>query len=132
LRQFCGDWEVIRAAVDGDKVIPLYQTFPCTKVGTRIRVDKEMFRVVYPDKRTPREAWDDAEWIISRWPPRRIGVYWCEGIYKFSGDELQLCIEYHGQGVEGEEAKRWRAPEDFDARKGQNHLLVSLKRVSSD
>jgi hypothetical protein len=60
--------------------------------------------------------------------PRGISVMWCVGIYEFEKDRLKICVKYHGQGVEGEAARRWRPPRDFVVRKGQDHILFIFKR----
>jgi len=61
--------------------------------------------------------------------PKKIGIAWCEGIYELNGDSMRFCVKYHGQGVEGEAARRWKAPVDFTVRPGQGHDLWSFERV---
>ncbi len=122
MQRFRGTWEVVAASVDGEPV-------PFSKVGTKFRVADGTFRVLDPGERLAGTGLDEFQWVIDRWQPSRILVFWFEGIYKFNdNDELQFCVKYNGQGVEGEYAKQWRPPTDFVARKGQEHLFVVLKR----
>ena len=61
--------------------------------------------------------------------PKKIGIAWSEGIYELNGDSMRFCTKYHGQGVEGEAARRWKAPVDFTVRAGQGHDLWSFERI---
>lgn len=122
LKRFSGTWEVDTATIDGEPV-------PFAKVGTKFHVENGTFQVLDPGERLAGTGLDKFQWLIGRGQPSRVQVFWFEGIYKFNGsDELRFCVKYHGQGVEGEDAKQWRSPQDFVARKGEDHLLVVLKR----
>lgn len=61
--------------------------------------------------------------------PKKIGIAWSEGIYELNSDTMRFCTKYHGQGVEGEAARRWKAPVDFVVRAGQSHDLWSFERI---
>lgn len=61
--------------------------------------------------------------------PKAIGIAWCEGIYEVTQDRIRFCIKYHGQGVEGEAARRWKAPVDFVVRVGQDHEIWTFERI---
>lgn len=61
--------------------------------------------------------------------PKKIGIAWSEGIYELNGDNMRFCTKYHGQGVEGESARQWKAPVDFTVKSGQQHVLWSFERT---
>ena len=61
--------------------------------------------------------------------PKEIYVCWCEGIYEITEDRIRFCVKYHGQGVEGEAARRWKAPVDFVVREGQGHDMWTFERI---
>lgn len=67
---------------------------------------------------------------INPWrKPKYVAVMWSEGIYEVSKDRIRFCIKYHGQGVEGEAARRWKAPVDFTVREGQGHMHWTFERL---
>ena len=58
----------------------------------------------------------------------QIAVFWFVGIFKLSGDELQLALKYCGQGVEGIHFETFRPPSSFDRKPTDGELRVTLKR----
>lgn len=52
--------------------------------------------------------------------PKTIGILWSEGIYEVTHNQIRFSIKYHGQGVEGEAARRWKMPVDFAVKAGQS------------
>lgn len=126
-QRFLGDWEVIEATDDGK---PFYSALLApagvgTGVGVRFR--QHDFTILADD--WPAKENSTFPWSLHPWDRPCVFIFWYEGIYEFRGtDELWICAEYHGQGVEGEAAKRWRRPEDFVVREGQRHVIIGLKR----
>lgn len=129
-QRIVGEWEVIEASVDGE---PLHSTLlaPLSdEAGVRVRFREKEFAVLADD--WPAKENNAFPWSLHPIEISCIFIVWHEGIYEFRGDdELWICAKYHGQGVEGEYAKRWRRPEDFVVRDGQQHVIIGLKRKES-
>ena len=61
--------------------------------------------------------------------PNQIAAPWYVGLYRFNGDgTLELVLKYYGQGIEGEAARHWKPPVDFERRAVQGHVHVILRR----
>lgn len=63
--------------------------------------------------------------------PNQIVVFWFVGLYRFKDERLELVLKYAGQGVEGEQARRWKPPVDFERRAGQEHFHLLLGRPAN-
>jgi hypothetical protein len=126
-QRFIGTWEMTAASCDGE-TLHEYENAPFSaELGSKVCFSTGTYRVL--DDQWRLDSLTDFGWDIPRCEPASIRVFWFQGIYEFkSNDELWICVSYHGQGVEGEEARRWRPPADFAVRKDHGHLLFVLKR----
>lgn len=120
--------------VRGEKLIvlePAGRFGEMSDIGLRIALQAEDGETLYADLKKHQNKGTDPD------VPNQIGVLAgagaLVGIYRFNGqDEIELAVTYLGQGVEGEEAKRWRPPHDFAKRSDQRHLHAVLKRVPEE
>ena len=126
-QRFVGNWELVAASRDGEVLHDSDLAPFSAELGTSIRFKDGAYQVL--DDQWRLGLLKELNWEIVRWEPGSIWVFWFQGIYEFKGnDDLWICVKYHGQGVEGEEARRWRPPADFAVHKGADHVLFVLKR----
>jgi hypothetical protein len=126
-RRFIGSWELVAASFDGEVMNEAVLAPFSSNAGTEIHFNERTYWVDDDDWRLRKIA--HLQWSLHPREPNGIYLFWFEGIYEFrENDELRICVKYHGQGVEGLEAKRWRRPTEFTARKGEDQSLFVLKR----
>lgn len=126
-QRFLGAWELVAASFDGEAMNEAVLAPFSSNVGTEIRFNEKTYCV--EDDAWRLHSIDHLQWNLHPWEATCIYLFWFEGIYEFRGnDELWICVKYHGQGVEGEEARRWRRPTEFTACKGEDQALLVLKR----
>ncbi len=140
-QRFQGTWTITSVTLDGGEI-------KTTAIGQKIRFDgyrlpakpkdghvtvdatHSVIHGVIPENHGVLAGWpNEVDFFLAPLRPQPYAlVFWFEGIYELKGDRLRVCLKYHGQGVEGEAARRWRMPTDFAAKKGQDHYVITLER----
>lgn len=123
-----GRWQVT-FATDGTVAEKFPNGVPMLIKGNQIislSKDEKLHGVFVESSNT----WAANRFLIERAGKSKIVYFaWHTGIYDVTATRIRFCLKYAGQGVEGEEARRWKPPVDFVVRPGQQHLLITFERL---
>src|SRR5262249_33153096 len=119
LRALEGTWAFARLEVEGTQMPPM------ALQSSRILIDGDRFRCESPDANYEGIFNIDVEA-----EPHKIDIEfvegpeagnWDYGIFRISGDELEICLDMYGRPC----------PTDFGTSPGSGHAYETLRRISS-
>jgi len=106
--------KLLRGAVDGQWYVERCEhgglLFKTTQFTDSVTVDEQHF---CPSSTFRQQAEAEHRLFDVRCSPsndKKVAVFWFCGVYRKKVDALDFLLLYHGQGMEGEAAKKWKWP----------------------